>query len=98
MKTIACLLLAGALAGCATSGPPMSAEERQARIRNGLLMLQMAGPRAPGASMQGTQTPQATGLLKREFVSQNNRICVYDRPTGEYAITISAFQLCPVRF
>lgn len=38
-----------------------------------------------------------TGFLVGQYVSGLNRICIYQTPRGERAITIEAFQVCPVR-
>lgn len=89
-------LAALALAGCAANSRPISEAERQANIRNALIMLQMArGQPAPGFAVQPAPQQQGGGPLVRTIRDGNFTICVYNRLGGQYAMTIDSVQLCP---
>lgn len=52
---------------------------------------------APASTPPPLNPPSVTGSLKRQYVSGMNRICVYDTIRGDYTVTVSSAELCPLR-
>ena len=54
----------------------------------------MQGPSSPSALAVGGVTP-GVPVLKRSYVSDANRVCLYNQAGNEVAVTIKAETVCP---
>ena len=85
--------LALALAGCATE--PMTDQERASSDRT-IRALEVLNAGVNGGRASPMLAPNPVAYLKSQYVSGQNRICVYDRLGSQYILTVGAVQLCPI--